>query len=233
MKYYCIIKSHRPTIRGIPPLYDTPKSGIGGQAWPDTPEGRGALKVWSVDFTDLYEMIKIGKASLYTFTGPPPVELPFEVGLQRIDPENARSLNDVEYNEAIKLLKQYDFDLINHPDSYDDIKRTPEIKHSLGELISALSNVCKTIAPIVISKPYDYEMSQQVVVSEPVIMKRIDKDILGSIDAEWSLQPGDITPQGQKLVGPMEEPEERESWEQDPDAWKESFDDKLNNALFE
>ena len=204
MKYYCIIKSDRHEITGIPPRLFKPEMGGGGQAWPGTPEGIQAMAVWAYEFTNIGESVDKGELNVYEFDGPDPVIVPFRTQtLNRVDPINARKLSQEEYEEAVKILEdEKKCDLVNmayleYPTHPGDLETTQQFEYGLGECIEILSNALKTVGPIVQNGetagnyPGGDPMGPQVVVFEPMHMTKMDYNVMCIGDlGSFELPPG-------------------------------------------
>lgn len=199
--------------------------GSSQAVFPDTSTGVDAFRVYLNEFTVFGEWVIDGKANLYFADGPDPVELPFNMNLNYVDLDSAKSLDDKNLKTAIKIMSNYGDDaIINAGDYYDfeskEWVQDPnawKMNHSREHLIYILSCVAKTIGPVVTSQSYladESEMANQVLVTKPLTWKKMSRE------SALELIGGDQT-SFKKLDGTDEPEEDEDEYGLGFNSWKE------------
>lgn len=220
MKYFAFFESDDNQIRSH-------AGGAEHAVFPATKNGIDALRMFATVWGSWGEGVENGQVNLYVTEAPEATELPFEMNLNYVDLENAKTLDDKNLRNAIQVLSQYDpNDIINSGD-YIDIKKDPnkwvedpnkwKMNHSREQLISLLSSVAKTWGPVVTSEKqhaHKHVMSNQVLITVPMNFVKIPHEQALNLlyDEQTSFEHpfGKQNESGQEIIGRHEVSDEED-----------------------
>lgn len=180
MRYFTCFESDDSRILSM-------AGGSSQAVFPDTSTGVDAFRVYLNEFTVFGEWVIDGNANLYFADGPDPVELPFNMNLNYVDLDSAKSLDDKNLKTAIKIMSNYGDDAIINAGDYFDFESKEwvqdpnawKMNHNREHLIYILSCVAKTVGPVVTSQSHLSDrlaMANQVLVTEPLVWKRMSRE---------------------------------------------------------
>ena len=211
MRYFNFYESQSNVV------YDYPDDRT--VVFPATRSGIKALRNYANYFTSFAEAVG-DEWNLYSFEAEEPMPLPFPMNLNYTDIRNAKKLDHNNLQKAIQIMSKYDEGHIINMGEYmtktkngweaDEPQLAYESDYSREHLITILSSIIKTIAPVVINPSnYDLDMEKQVVVSRKVRMIKIEPE-----EAHEFLIPTEDNPlfganiHDQEIVGELEDEED-------------------------